>query len=272
LNGEFACYHLKVGPRADSADLCLGNLAYTDSLGSYGFSDDNCEDPVAGTTQCSEPAYIMGYSQVGECWETELFEVGPQVDQLHAMTDDMCAPAVDSYYNAFVEVGGALDLTELPVIELSHEGGTRLVRETYVREGTPVYPTNNLWDTSLNEYCYPRLINGTTYCLPNGTIEMGSTGSWFADDACTEQLQYYIESECSDSSVIMVATWSEQGACEAIELDAIYSAEVHNEDVIYIIGPEGDCVEEPAIEDAIYVKAGDELDPSEVLAELSLDD
>ena len=272
VEGDFTCYYQSVGPRGDSTDVCVGNLAYTDSLGSYGFSDDSCEELAAGSTQCREPSYIMAYSQVNECWETELLEVGNQVDELHSITEEMCAPAAESYYHAFYEVGEALEVAELPVIELSHEGGSRLVRETYLREGMQVYSTNNIWDTSLSEYCYPRVINGTTYCLPNGTAEMGPTGSWFADDACTEPLQYYTESECYENAIFMIATWSEQGACAATELDRLYSVEVHDEDVIYVIGPEGDCVEEPAVEDAIYFKAGDELDPSEVLAELSLDE
>lgn len=41
---------------------------------------------------------------------------------------------------------------------------------------------------------------------------------------------------------------------------------------ICTIGPEGECLEDSPPEDATYIKAGDELDPSELLAEVSLDD
>lgn len=274
LNRDFVCHVQNVGPREESTEVCVGNLAYTDTAGNYGYGDSDCEGLVAGATQCGEPGYITSYSQVDECWETELFEVGSKVDDadVHRITGDVCEPLEDPYYSGYYEVGAAVDTSKLPHIELSPEGETRLVRATYRSDGASVYPSTMIWDTTFDSYCYPRVIDGKTYCVPSGTYEMNLNGSWFADDACTVRLEYVTESPCYEYEIAMIGTWSELVSCGIGQLDAIHSVEIYEEDVVYVVGPEGDCVEEPIQEDAIYFMAGDELDPDEILVEISSND
>jgi hypothetical protein len=76
-------------------------------------------------------------------------------------------------------VGDAMDENEVPQVELSHAGDTRLVRMTYTSGGTSIYSTSMIWDTSFDTSCYPRVIDGKTYCVPSGTYEMGPDGNWF---------------------------------------------------------------------------------------------
>src|SRR5690606_26591898 len=192
------------------------------------------------------------------------------LSDIHLMNTGTCEPVENSYYSSYFALSDELDTSTLPSFELANLGDTRLVTQAYVSEGAVVYPTTNVYDTSLETYCSPRAIDGTTYCVPQGTYEMGPNGNWFADDACSVHVEYYIPSECYDYSLSMIATWSDQSSCGTTELDALYSVEIHQSDTIYVIGPEGDCVEEPVQENAIYFKAGDELDPSEILVELTL--
>src|SRR5690606_33218489 len=49
LRGDFTCFAQQVGPRGETESLCVGNLAYSDSSGHYGYSDDSCENAAAAT-------------------------------------------------------------------------------------------------------------------------------------------------------------------------------------------------------------------------------
>src|SRR5690606_15536265 len=177
----------------------------------------------------------------------------------------------DSYYHQFFERGEALSHDDVPQLARNHEGTTRLVVEVYENAGSTVMPTTNIWDTALETYCYPQSIAGTTYCVPSNTYSMNPTPTWFADDACTIQLEYYSESPCYEHTLSMVSRWAGDSVCGSQELQAIFEVEYYEGDVVYVLNGE-DCVEEPAEENVIYFMAGEELDPDEVLVEVIRND
>jgi hypothetical protein len=95
-------------------------------------------------------------------------------------------------------------------------------------------------------------------------------GTGFADDACTIALDYVTESPCCEYELVMIGKWSQPTSCGSVQLDTIHAVETHDEDIVHVLGPQGDCVEEPAQENSTYFLAGDELDPVEALAEITL--
>jgi hypothetical protein len=219
----------------------------------------------------------VSYGEADGCWESELLSVGAEVDAADIYVTDsegMCVPGQDLYYDRFFEVGPAADLADLPPMTLSHEGDTRLVQMYYESGGTYLYGTGSAWDSDYETTCYPQTVAGTLYCVPDQIFTLVAGHSTFSDDACTSPIVYTQESTCYETVIPQLIGQRAEGGtmCESPGFAALYSVVPWEGDVIYQSFEDGTCLETPLADGAIYFAQGEELDPAEVLVEVTLDE
>lgn len=269
LEEDHNCSAIAVGAPFEGEWYCIGEMAYSDAQGHYGYGDDECATLVGATyRECGEPDAIYLYDRDPDgCIQTSLHEVGEPIEQFYSESDGTCGVGEDHPDNQArrFEVGGTLE--GAPAVERVVLGAGRIQAEYYTAESVNLKRTGGIYDAELETTCSAQpLANGKLVCLPNGTNSVSE--GIFADADCTRPaVSWHVTGSCPGQTSLNYVVEMEHKPCEST-LTALYAVG-DQVDAVYS-SFEDQCTVIDFGDGTVWYEVGDELDPEEVFATLDV--
>jgi hypothetical protein len=159
------------------------------------YSDATCSAARAlidnARDTCTPPSLVvLREPTVCGTFEPKPYEVGAAHDTGFADDGSGCRAFAVAAGQKLYEVGAELNIAARPAVQLASGNGERLLLRYYATTtGVPVqYDVPSFYDGQLLARCLPQpASDGTTRCVPDGSIEIQPTGP-FEDAECKQQL------------------------------------------------------------------------------------
>lgn len=272
LEREGACHAQSIGAVFGDEKYCIGRVAYTSTEGSYGYVGETCEEAVSGTTSCEAPTVIVSYDRPDECYVLSLFEVGAPVGRsdIYRNNGEACVLDESVGYAGYFSIGSPANLDDFQRINVTHEGDERIIEEMYVSGETVLLPTSNLWDTQLDEQCFPFSAGGTFYCIPSSVELLSEAHQNFADDSCTTPIVTRAIQSCVERPLSFIALMSDSGGCDNVDIESIFLAVPYESATYFRENWDGACNEVPTDPAFLYFQQGGAVSAADTFGELSL--
>lgn len=230
-------------------------------------SEGACEQRVVGVDAC-DGAILRGRESA--CDPDSFYEYGDEVDaqDLSELGDDNVCEPTEGFADAYVTLGPVIPFESFPSVQTVTLGEGTVQEQRMLDAAGDSLVTGDrghrLYDTSLEEYCWPALMaDGSIRCLPRAA-RLPSIPV-YADDECSQRVVGGSASVCGETAP-PVPYAVEQGSCGAASSVYVLGDKVDSQDFYWPIS--GCSPAAPIFGETAFFHLGEPL-PLEMFTELS---